>query len=74
MNWQGPTPTGPTCCVAQIRARHRGAAATAVPLSESRARVRFDTPELAVTPGQAVTLYQDDMVLGGGWIDRAIDD
>jgi tRNA-specific 2-thiouridylase len=74
MNWQGPTPAGPTRCVAQIRARHRGAAASAEPLPEGRARVRFDTPELAVTPGQAITLYQDDIVLGGGWIDRAIDD
>ena len=36
--------------------------------------VRFVEPVSAVTPGQVVTLYQDEMVLGGGWIDRAFDD
>ena len=73
LNWQGPTPTGPTRCRAQIRARHAAVAATVVPLPGDRARVRFDAPQPAVTPGQVVTLYQDDLVLGGGWIDRALD-
>jgi tRNA-specific 2-thiouridylase len=31
--------------------------------------VRFDDPQSAVTPGQAVVLYDGDVVLGGGWID-----
>jgi tRNA-specific 2-thiouridylase len=31
--------------------------------------VRFDRPQLAVTPGQAVVFYDSDEVLGGGWID-----
>ena len=34
-----------------------------------RAAVRFDDPQYAVTPGQAVVLYDGDAVLGGGWID-----
>ena len=34
----------------------------------------FDDPQSAITPGQVVTVYQDDLVLGGGWIDEAIDD
>ena len=29
----------------------------------------FDMAQIAVTPGQAVVLYQDDVVVGGGWID-----
>lgn len=33
--------------------------------------VRFDEPQSAITPGQAVVLYDGDAVLGGGWIDRA---
>jgi tRNA-specific 2-thiouridylase len=35
--------------------------------------VRFDEPQMAVTPGQAVVLYDGDIVLGGGWIEKAID-
>jgi tRNA-specific 2-thiouridylase len=92
MNWQGPVPTGPTRCRAQIRARHGAALATVEPLWErtpfrgakgddegsgpshpDRVCVRFDAPQSAITPGQAVTLYEDDLVLGGGWIERAID-
>jgi tRNA-specific 2-thiouridylase len=29
----------------------------------------FDEPQYAVTPGQAVVLYDGENVLGGGWID-----
>ncbi|HEV3386070.1 MAG TPA: aminomethyltransferase beta-barrel domain-containing protein, partial [Gemmata sp.] len=36
------------------------------------AEVRFDEPQLAVTPGQAVTFYDGTRVLGGGWIERAV--
>ncbi|WP_165063582.1 tRNA 2-thiouridine(34) synthase MnmA [Paludisphaera rhizosphaerae] len=71
-NWQSPAPEGPISCHAQIRARHRAVPAVAEPLEEGRVRVRFETPQAAVAPGQVVTLYQDDMVLGGGWIDRAL--
>ena len=31
--------------------------------------VRFDEPQGAITPGQAVVLYDGDVVLGGGWIE-----
>jgi tRNA-specific 2-thiouridylase len=34
--------------------------------------VRFDSPQAAVAPGQAVVFYQGDRVLGGGWIEERI--
>ena len=70
-NWQGPEPVGPVACLAQIRARHRAVPATVEALPDGGARVLFETPQPAVTPGQVVTVYQDDLVLGGGWIERA---
>jgi tRNA-specific 2-thiouridylase len=36
-------------------------------------RVRFAQPVKAVTPGQAVVFYDGDRVLGGGWIERALE-
>ncbi len=33
-----------------------------------RARVQFDEPQRAVTPGQAAIFYDGEIVLGGGWI------
>jgi len=38
-------------------------------LKGNRAEVCFNEPQLAVTPGQAVVWYENDVILGGGWID-----
>lgn len=72
-NWQGPEPEPgrPVACLAQIRARHRAVPATAEALPNGGARVAFETPQPAVTPGQVVTVYQNSLVLGGGWIRAA---
>jgi tRNA-uridine 2-sulfurtransferase len=72
-NWQGPAPGEAVACLAQIRARHQAVPATVQPLGQQQARVVFQVPQTAVTPGQVVTLYQDDLVLGGGWIDESLD-
>ena len=73
-NWQGPAPVGPSHCLAQIRAQHRAVHATVEPLAEDRARVIFETAQSAISPGQVVTVYQGDLVLGGGWIEGPIED
>jgi tRNA-specific 2-thiouridylase len=44
-------------------------AATVVAIERDRASVQFDSPVIAVTPGQAVVFYDGDLVVGGGWID-----
>lgn len=38
-----------------------------------KVRVEFDSPQMAVTPGQAAVFYNGDEVMGGGWIEGAID-
>jgi tRNA-specific 2-thiouridylase len=43
-------------------------AATAVQVATDRIQVDFDNPQRAITPGQAVVLYDGDVVLGGGTI------
>jgi tRNA-specific 2-thiouridylase len=70
----GAPPSGPFCCEAQIRYRHRAARATAELLGGGLLRVRFDEKVRAVAPGQAVVLYRGDRVLGGGWIERGLRD
>lgn len=42
------------------------------PAAGGKVKLVFDTPERAVTPGQAVVLYDGDLVIGGGTITRAI--
>ena len=56
--------------VARIRYNHPGVAATVTPMPDQRAAVKLHTPQRAVTPGQACVFYQDDLVVGGGWIER----
>ena len=59
---------GPLRVMAKIRYNHRGAPCTVEPLEEDRIRCVFDTPQRAITPGQAVVLYEGEYVLGGAVI------
>lgn len=56
--------------IAKIRYNHPGTPATVTPLANGRAKVKLHTPQRAITPGQACVFYQDDLVVGGGWISR----
>ncbi|MBI2195317.1 MAG: tRNA 2-thiouridine(34) synthase MnmA [Planctomycetes bacterium] len=70
VNWVSiDRPDQPVRCQAQIRYHHAPAAATVCPVEGDRARVVFDRPQAAVTPGQASVFYDADLILGGGWID-----
>ncbi len=63
-------PVGPLEVTAKIRYNHPGTPATVTAQPDGRATVKLHTPQRAVTPGQAAVFYQDDLVVGGGWIRR----
>jgi tRNA-uridine 2-sulfurtransferase len=70
VNWIAGTPPAAGARVtAQIRYRHREAAASIIPTDGDGVKVTFDEPQTAVAPGQAVVFYDGDVVVGGGWID-----
>ena len=70
VNWiAGYAPPIASRATAQIRHRHPEAAATISPLDDDRVQVEFDRPQSAVAPGQALVIYDGDVVLGGGWIE-----
>ncbi len=72
VNWVIGRPDGQLRVSAQIRHRHRPAAAVVWAVDSatgSRAELTFDEPQTAITPGQAVVFYDGDIVLGGGWIE-----
>ena len=56
----------------QIRSQHEGVMADIVPLADGTVRVAFDTPQSAVTPGQAAVFYLGSRVLGGCWVESSI--
>ncbi len=68
LNWLVTPPTEPLRCHAMIRYRHTAAPAVAEIVADDLLQVTFDDPQFGVAPGQAVVLYDDDRVLGGGWI------
>ena len=66
VNWIVP-PTGPFRARAKTRYRMTEQPCAVYPQGE-KVRVEFDAPQRAVTPGQALVLYDGDLVLGGGTI------
>lgn len=73
MNWISmDEPVKPIKVKARIRQQHKEADATVFPLKQNQVQVIFDEPQIAITPGQAVVLYQDEVVLAGGTIKEVI--
>lgn len=58
--------------MAKIRYLHTGAKAVISPINEDRVKVEFNQPQRAITPGQSVVFYQNDILVGGGIIELMI--
>ncbi len=70
-NWISiPSLTEPLRVKAKIRSRHMAALSTITPGQDGDVDVLFDSPQPAISPGQACVFYQDEKVVGGGWISR----
>ena len=68
-NWIAcESPHRPVRVKAKIRYAQAEQWATAVPISDNAVHIEFDEPQRAITKGQAVALYDGDVVLGGGTI------
>jgi tRNA-uridine 2-sulfurtransferase len=71
VNWISiAAPKEPRRAQVKIRNKHQAADAILLPTGNDQdIEVRFDSPQRAVTPGQAAVFYDGDLVLGGGWIE-----
>ena len=68
-NWLSiPQPTDKVRCKARIRYNQKEQPAFAEVMENGRVKVIFDEPQRAICKGQAVVLYDGDIVLGGGTI------
>ncbi|MEJ8568341.1 tRNA 2-thiouridine(34) synthase MnmA [Elongatibacter sediminis] len=65
----GQAPAAGTPVQAQVRYRQNAQAATVAEAGNGRLRLVFEQPQRAVTPGQSVVVYSDEVCLGGGIID-----
>lgn len=70
VNWLAiAPPDGPVRANVRIRYRAIEAPATITPTGAGQVRVEFDQPQAAITPGQAAVFYNEDVVIGGGFIE-----
>ena len=70
VNWIAIAPPDePVRANVKIRYRAAEAPATITRIGTATVRVEFDTPQAAITPGQAAVFYDEEKVVGGGWIE-----
>ncbi len=71
INWVSiPEPSSPIRVETQIRYRSSAVPVNVIPLDNHRVKLVFDEPQFGITPGQAAVLYNGEIVLGGGIIER----
>ncbi len=71
VNWVAfDAPNEPVRAEVRIRYRHKPESATIYALPDNRAKIVFDEPTSAITPGQTTVFYNGEEVVGGGWIEK----
>jgi tRNA-specific 2-thiouridylase len=69
LNWLDAEPLqAPRRVWSQIRSAAQAQPGWLIPFGEDQAEMRFDQPQRAIAPGQAAVFYQEQRLLGGGWI------
>jgi tRNA-specific 2-thiouridylase len=68
LHWLVSAPTEPRRCTVRVRHRHTDQPAVLYPHANGTARVLFDEPQRALTPGQFAVAYDGQLCLGGGTI------
>ena len=56
----------------KIRYRSKAVKAMVIPVGEGRIKVIFEEPQRAITPGQSVVFYDNDVLVGGGIIEESL--
>jgi tRNA-specific 2-thiouridylase len=72
MNWLGEPPQKTFEASIKVRYRQPDQAATISCLSDGGVRIRFETPQWAVTPGQTAAIYLRERCLGGSVIEESL--
>ncbi|MBU3911848.1 MAG: tRNA 2-thiouridine(34) synthase MnmA [Candidatus Omnitrophica bacterium] len=72
INWISKKDTPDFEAEVKIRYAHKKARARVKVTGSSATEVEFDEPQKAITPGQAAVFYENEYVLGGGWIEKII--
>jgi tRNA-specific 2-thiouridylase len=68
-HWIGNPPILPLACTAKIRYRQQSQLCLVHPTDNGQLKVTFDQPQRAITPGQSIVFYDDDICLGGAIIE-----
>ena len=69
INWMIPSPKTPFKAYTKIRYNSKGGYSL-IEKNKNKYIVSFDDPQLAITPGQSIVFYIDDMLVGGGIIEE----
>ena len=70
-NWISD-PEDPNALTAKVRYSRNEAAVILERISDQKAKLRFDTPQRAITRGQSAVIYEGERVIGGGFIEQVI--
>ncbi len=69
VHWLSEPPAGVFRCTVKVRYRQPDQLAVLEPRADGTARIVFDSPQRAVTPGQYAVLYDGNRCIGGGVIE-----